>query len=114
MIPIRKRSLLLNLIDVAVRKLCAPLYIVFLPGAWIYEHLLPLRKIDVGLTAYHKLGKGFRDEYLVTDVSLLSDGLVGIRKRRRNLLGPLAPPPWSENVDFVTVDNFWHPPTAEI
>jgi len=67
---------------------------------------LKRRRLRVGREVVRWPAKDLREDLLITDLSRLSEGLVGVRRRRYGVYrrqGP--PPPYPEEVEFVDLSS---------
>jgi hypothetical protein len=97
-----------RIVDTVILVLCLPVYLVISPVVALQQWLAERRKVYIGLEVSHRPGHHIREDYLVVDVSRLSEGLVGIR-RRQCAAYCKSPPAYSEEVEFIPVARFWVP-----
>jgi len=98
-----------SLAETLIVVLCLPFYAVAVPAFVTFEWLIQKRRVRPGLEITHWPAKGVREDYLVVDVSRTTEGVVGIRRRRWGVRGAASPPPYPQEVEFISVKRFWVP-----
>jgi hypothetical protein len=118
-------SFLYKAVDGTIVFLCLPFYAVAIPLLYLIEWFEQRRPVRLGLEVVHWPACDVRTDYLVVDVSRVSDGLVGIRQRTWGMFGDLpsqieAPSqreepsnlealPHAEAIEFIPIARFWVP-----
>jgi hypothetical protein len=99
-----------KVIDTLILILCLPFYAIFVPLLALYQWRRQRRPVHVGLELTDWPSPDNRVDTCVVDASRVSEGLVGVRRRRWNVLhtGPLAPP-YPDAVEYITLKELWVP-----
>lgn len=98
-----------RIMDTVILVLCLPFYAVVIPWAWVHDRLRQRRRVRLGQEVTHWPLRDVREDYVVVDVSRQDEGLVGICRRRWNLLGRRgqSAPPYREQVEYIRRERFW-------
>ena len=106
------RRILYHIVDGTILILCLPFYAVAIPAVIICElAVVRLRKVRRGKIRVHWPAPDVREDLRVVDLRRLGEGLVGVRRRRWNVLyhcrDEMPPPSFSDQVESCTVAEFW-------
>jgi hypothetical protein len=102
-------GLLYRIVDTAIVLLCLPGYALLYPIRKIYEYFQKRKPVKLGMEVVHWPLRDLREDLKVVDLSRLNEGLVGVWKRRYNVLRLKAVPPYEEQVSYITVADLWVP-----
>jgi hypothetical protein len=97
-----------TLVDVPILVLCLPFYAVAIPAMRLVDWRRARRPIHVGLEINSWYARDIREDRVAIDLSRLSEGLVGVKRRRWCVLryvGP--PPPYPDRVQYISRREFW-------
>jgi hypothetical protein len=64
---------------------------------------LKRRRLRVGLELVSWPDRHVRQDWLIVDLSRTADGVVGVRRRRYGVYRSPEPPPYDEDVEFVSI-----------
>ena len=100
--------------DTAIVILCLPFYAVVTPIMLAEQWARQRHRVRIGLEVTHWPARDLREDYVVVDTSRVSEGLVGIRRRKWGVLGTTEFPPYGQTVEFIAVARFWVPDPIRI
>lgn len=98
-----------RVVDTIVVVLCIPFYVVVTPLILLHEWWQQRRSVRLGLEITHWPAHDLREDDLVADVSRVSEGLVGIRRRTFDVREVTELPSYSAEIEYIPVQKFWVP-----